>query len=70
MSSIAYAASKKDFIYDFDTNVFMTKLCEGAALNRIGRSYSEKKSWKVFPTVQLKKSTNICRSVITAAKQP
>ena len=46
MSRIAYAASKKDFIYDYDTNVFMTKMCEGAALNRIGGSYSEKKSWE------------------------
>ncbi len=44
MSRIAYSATKKDFIYDLDTNVFMNKMCEGAALNRIGESYSEKKS--------------------------
>ena len=46
MSRMAYAASKKDFIYDYDTNAFMTKMCEGAALDRIGGSYSEKKSWE------------------------
>ena len=46
MSRIAYTASKKEFIYDYDTNAFMGKMCEGAALNRIGGSYSEKKSWE------------------------
>lgn len=42
MGRIAYSASKKDFIYDLDTNVFMDKMCKGAALNRIGGSFLKK----------------------------
>ncbi len=46
MSRVAYSASKKQFLYDWDTNRFMDLMCEGAALNHIGGSYSEKKSWE------------------------
>ena len=46
MNRIAYAATKKDFINDIDMNRFMGKICEGAALNHIGSSISEKKSWE------------------------
>ncbi len=45
MSRFAYEASVKDFIFDVDSNQFMRKMCEGAALNRIGGSESEKNSW-------------------------
>ena len=62
MSRVAYAASKKDFIYDLDTNVFMTKMCEGAALNRIGGSYSEKKSWEA--------NANKMRGLLSLANLP
>ena len=46
MSRVAYSASKKQFIYDWDTNRFMDLMCEGAALNHIGGSSSERKSWE------------------------
>lgn len=45
MTRVAYAASTKQFIYDWDTNTFMSKMREGAALNHIGGSPSEVKSW-------------------------
>ena len=45
MSRFAYEASVKEFIVDVDTNQFMTKICQGALLNRIGGSESEKNSW-------------------------
>ncbi len=46
MARVAYSSSKKQFIYDWDTNQFMDLICEGAALNHIGGSLSEKKSWE------------------------
>ena len=46
MARVAYSASKKQFFYDWDTNQFMDLMCEGAALNHIGGSLSEKKSWE------------------------
>ena len=46
MARVAYSASKKQFFYDWDTNRFMDLMCEGAALNHIGGSSSEKKSWE------------------------
>ena len=46
MARVAYSASKKQFCYDWDTNCFMDKICSGAALNHIGGSPSEKKSWE------------------------
>ena len=62
MGRIAYSASKKDFIYDLDTNVFMDKMCKGAALNRIGGSFSEKKSWEA--------NANKIRSLLSLAGVP
>ena len=62
MSRIAYSASKSDFIHDLDTNVFMTKMCEGAALNRIGGSYSEKRSWEA--------NANKVRGLLSLANVP
>lgn len=46
MAKVAYNASKERFISDWDTNRFMELMCEGAALNHIGGSYSEKRSWE------------------------
>lgn len=46
MARVAYSASKKQFLNDWDTNRFMDLMCEGAALNHIGGSLSEKKSWE------------------------
>lgn len=46
MARVAYSASKRQFIYDWDTNRFMDLMCEGAALNHIGGSGAEKKSWE------------------------
>ncbi len=46
MARVAYNASVKQFITDWDTNRFMDIMCKGAELNRIGRSPSEKKSWE------------------------
>ena len=46
MAKVAYNASKERFISDWDTNRFMDLMYEGAALNHIGGSYSEKKSWE------------------------
>ena len=46
MARVAYSASKKQFFYDWDTNRFMDLMFEGAALNHIGGSSSEKKSWE------------------------
>ena len=44
MARVAYNASVKKFVSDWDTNQFMDIMCNGAALNRIGGSVSEKKS--------------------------
>ena len=44
MARVAYNASVKQFVTDWDTNRFMDIMCNGAALNRIGGSVSEKKS--------------------------
>lgn len=46
MARVAYNASVKQFVSDWDTNQFMDIMCNGAALNRIGGSVSEKKSWE------------------------
>ena len=46
MARVAYNASVKQFISDWDTNQFMDIMCKGAELNRIGGSVSEKKSWE------------------------
>ena len=46
MARGAYNASVKKFVSDWDTNQFMDIMCNGAALNRIGGSVSEKKSWE------------------------
>ena len=46
MLRVAYSASKKEFFEDVDTNVFLSKMCEGAYLHRISASVSEKKSWE------------------------
>lgn len=46
MSRVAYGATKRQFIQDWQSNVFMTKMTEGAYANRIGVSPSEKKSWE------------------------
>jgi len=45
LARVAYNAPVKQFIMDWDTNQFMDKICEGAALNRIGGSASERNSW-------------------------
>lgn len=46
MARVAYNASVKQFITDWDTNQFMDIICKGAEINRIGGSVSEKKSWE------------------------
>ena len=46
MAWVAYNASVKQFISDWDTNQFMDIMCKGAEINRIGGSVSEKKSWE------------------------
>jgi len=46
MSRVAYSASKRQFIQDWQSNVFMSKMTAGAYANRIGGSPSEKKSWE------------------------
>ena len=46
MARVAYSASKRQFINDWQNNVFMTKMTAGAYENRIGCSQSEKKSWE------------------------
>ena len=45
MARIAYGATIKEFKIDWNTNKFMSKICEGAYLNRIGGSPSERSSW-------------------------
>lgn len=46
MSRVAYNASIKQFVNDWDTNKFMDLLCIGAINNRIGGSISERRSWE------------------------
>lgn len=46
MSKVAYSASKEQFIQDWRTNQFMTKIIAGAINNHIGHSYSERRSWE------------------------
>lgn len=46
MARVAYNASKRKFMDDWDTNQFMDRMCEGAALNHIGGSFSERNSWE------------------------
>lgn len=46
MARVAYSASKKQFLHDWQTNAFMMKMMSGALANRIGGSVSEKKSWE------------------------
>ena len=46
MARVAYGASKRQFILDWQNNVFMTKMTAGAYKNRIGYSPGEKKSWE------------------------
>lgn len=46
MARVAYNASVKQFVSDWDTNQFMDIMCNGAMLNRIGGSVSERKSWE------------------------
>ena len=46
MARVAYSASKSQFIRDWQSNVFMSKMEAGAYANRMGGSQSEKKSWE------------------------
>lgn len=46
MACVAYSASKRQFINDWQNNVFMAKMSAGAYANRLGSSSSEKKSWE------------------------
>jgi len=46
MRRVAYSAPVSVFFDDWDTNEFMHKMSEGAALNHIGGSPSEKRSWE------------------------
>ena len=46
MSKVAYSASKEEFIHDWRTNQFMSKIVQGAINNRIGYSTSERRSWE------------------------
>lgn len=46
MSKFAYSATKGQFIADWRNNLFVNKIVQGAFLNRIGGSPSEKKSWE------------------------
>ena len=46
MARVAYSASKKQFVQDWQNNDFMAKMEAGAYANRIGGSPSEKKSWE------------------------
>ena len=46
MSRVAYSASVKQFVNDWDTNRFMDLMCIGAINNHIGNSISERKSWE------------------------
>ena len=46
MARVAYNASVKEFVNEWDTNRFMDLICEGATLNKIGGSLSERKSWE------------------------
>ena len=62
MKRVAYSASAREFIIDWNTNQFMGKMCEGAALNHIGGSPAEKKSWNA-------NAAKIC-SLLTLAKLP
>lgn len=62
MSRVAYNASIKDFIYDWDTNQFMHRMESGAFLNHIGGSVSERKSWEA--------NAGKLRSLIALAKLP
>ena len=39
MARVAYNASVKQFISDWDTNQFMDIMCKGAEINRIGGQY-------------------------------
>ena len=62
MARVAYNASVKEFINDWDTNQFMGIICKGAELNRIGGSVSEKKSWEA--------NASKLRSLISLANLP
>ena len=46
MSRVAYSASKSDFMHDWENNLFMDKMREGARNNHIGGSPSEVNSWQ------------------------
>ena len=46
MARVAYNASVKQFISDWDTNQFADIMCRGALENRIGGSVSERRSWE------------------------
>ena len=46
MSRVAYSASKSEFMHDWENNLFMDKMREGARNNHIGGSPSEVNSWQ------------------------
>ena len=46
MSRVAYSATKGQFIRDWQSNVFIEKMVEGAYANRLGDSPSERRSWE------------------------
>jgi hypothetical protein len=46
MTRVAYSASKREFLDDWEQNRFLDKMGEGAALARIAASPSERHSWE------------------------
>lgn len=46
MSRVAYAASKREFLADWEQNRFLDRMAEGAQMARIAASPSERHSWE------------------------